>query len=146
MFKVFHRYRALSLLCVLLSLSGLSVDASASGCNRVVTKKIAFSKGSVCWNYHGDATEFVGRFSQGQVVSVSMSGEAFYMGDNGQIMSMILPRSIVVQGPDNFIAVEDSNAPQGTFELVLPQSGAYTISFSPCSMWGGVGDVMICAE
>ncbi len=131
---------------VVTALSMNSANAEASGCNRVVTKNINFAKGAVCWTYRGKATEFVGRFSRGQTVSVTMTGEATYMGANGKITRRIEPRSVSVSGPRNFFDGESGVVAQGAFQFTVPTTGKYSFSFTPCFMWGGVGDVSICAQ
>ena len=117
----------------------------ASSCTgNGATKKIAFKKGATCWKYKGTATEFVGKFSRGQNITVQMTGVAEYLGDNGQTTSAMEPRNVTVVGPRGFSA--DDLDGTGVVKFKAPANGTYTFSFFPCAMQGGMGDVAICAE
>lgn len=120
-------------------------QAHASSCNgNGTTKKIAFAKGAACWTYTGTASYFTGRFSRGQVVTVRMSGVAEFMGENGQVVSSVEPREPFATGPREFYAGDLVEA--GVLRFKGPATGRYEISFSPCAMQGGMGDVTVCAK
>lgn len=121
----------------------------ASGCVNEITVNIHFKKGAVCWYYAGRAEQFVGTFSRGQQVFVHMEGEGREYDGHSQIKPYWAGRSPSIEGPDKFFAMPDLNAngsAASTIRAVMPASGQYRFSFSPCAMWGGYGHVAICAR
>lgn len=123
----------------------LSTPASATSCSREVVAQIRFSAGQACWTYRGAATSFVGKFSSGQTVSAQMTGEeADYDPRSGSVATVSRPRDPNVDGPGGFFF----GAPEapGVLTFVVPATGAYRFSFSPCAMWGAPGVVRICAR
>lgn len=104
--------------------------------------RIAFQRGYYCWSYVGNALSFSGNFNRNQVLTVAMSGEAFF-GYNTATVVKWTPRLIFVNGPNNFSVSDDAG--NGYTEVQLPYSGNYRFSFGPRAMEGGQGSVVICA-
>jgi hypothetical protein len=123
----------------------LSTSALASSCSREVVAQIRFPARQACWTYRGAATLFVGRFSNGQIISAQMTGEATdYDPRDGSTAAVSRPRDPNVEGPGGyFFAVPDA---PGVMTFVAPATGTYRFSFSPCAMWGAPGAVKICAR
>jgi hypothetical protein len=142
------KYRRIGSSCIALSFAALAFapgTARSSACNEEIVVEIRMATGDRCWAYRGNATTFTGKFSQGQNVEVRMSGEAFeYDPATQKDVKSWQPRSPTVEGPGGFSteAGMDSNV----LNFRTPASGTYRISFSPCAMWGGQGEVRICAE
>jgi hypothetical protein len=110
-----------------------------------VVAGVKFPHGGSCWTYRGLATTFVGKFSNGQTISVEMTGEsAEYDPRTGQAATSWRPRDPNVEGPGGYF-FGDAQAP-GALSFVAPANGTYRFSFSPCAMWGAPGVVKICAR
>ena len=123
----------------------LWASALATSCSREVVTAIRFTGRQVCWTYRGSATSFVGKFSSGQRISAEMSGEATdYDPRSGSAAKVSRPRDPNVEGPGGFFdGVPDG---PGVLTFVVPATGTYRFSFSPCAMWGAPGAVKICAR
>ena len=119
--------------------------AWSSACNEEVVVEIHMAEGDLCWDYRGNATTFVGKFAGGQNVEVRMSGESaqFDPVTKKDIVTWEV-RSPSVEGPDKFFADAQGDSDSLTFRT--PASGIYRFGFSPCAMWGGKGEVHICAK
>ena len=118
--------------------------ALSSGCDRDVVARIRFAPGAVCWSYTGSATTFVGAFGAGQTVTAQMSGQASEFDPaSNRVVTSWQPRSPDVAGPGGFSASASSN---NILLFRTPGNGSYRISFSPCAMWGGQGQVQICTH
>jgi hypothetical protein len=122
-----------------------STSASASSCSREVVAQIRFPARQACWTYRGAATLFVGKFSNGQIISAQMTGEATdYDPRDGSSGTVSRPRDPNVEGPGGyFFGVPDA---PGIMTFVAPATGTYRFGFSPCAMWGAPGVVKICAR
>jgi len=137
--------RAGSALAAALLAPALAPPASASSCSREVVAHIRIPPGKACWTYRGPATSFVGAFSSGQAVSAQMTGEATdYDPRSGSATKVSRPRDPNVEGPGGYF-FGDPEAP-GLLTFIVPASGTYRFSFSPCAMWGAPGAVRICAR
>ncbi len=104
--------------------------------------QIAFKRGDFCWSYVGNALSFSGQFGRGQILTVEMSGEAWF-GYRNATVTKWSPRLPLLYGPNNF-----SVSPAGVeniLEVTLPYSGVYRFSYGPRAMEGGQGSVVICA-
>lgn len=99
--------------------------------------------GSRCWEYEGNATHFSGDFAQGQEVAVTMEGIAFYGTASGKVDHGWERRYPRISGPRGFTKVS-SPRDNPTWQVELPYTGRYVLSFYPCSMWHGIGKVRIC--
>ena len=142
---VSRRAWCFALAAALALLPTLSTSALATSCTREVVTAIRFTAHQVCWTYRGSATSFVGKFSSGQRISAEMSGEATdYDPRSGSAAKVSRPRDPNVEGPGGFFF----GAPDGpgVLTFVVPATGTYRFSFSPCAMWGAPGAVRICAR
>ena len=130
----------------LASMAALSPEATfASGCERETVARIKTPPGQSCWVYRGDATTFVGKFSNGQRISAEMRGEETeYDPRSGAAATAWRARDPNVEGPGGFY-FGDAQAP-GMLSFVAPANGTYRFSFSPCAMWGAPGMVKICSR
>ena len=141
-------YRRVCSSCIALSIAALALapgTARSSGCTKEIVAEIRMATGDRCWVYSGHATTFTGEFSRGQTVEVQMSGEAFdYDPATKKDVKSWQPRAPTVEGPGEFSteAEMDSNV----LNFRTPANGTYRISFYPCAMWGGQGEVRICAD
>ncbi len=127
---------------LLAALTASPVPSSASSCIRPKAVAIHFERGASCWTYYGDATKFTGRFDAGQMVVATSSGMAGF-ADGKSDWRAVLPRTVYVGDNSGFYVTMDTWAAKPTR---LPNSGLYTFDFSPCSMWHGVGQFVICAH
>jgi hypothetical protein len=126
-------------------ISAHATSAYASSCSREVVAQIRFPARQACWTYRGPATQFVGKFSNGQAISTQMTGEAAdYDPRNGSTTMYQRPRDPNVEGPGGYFN-GDSDGP-GVLTFRAPATGIYRFSFSPCAMWGAPGVVKICAH
>jgi hypothetical protein len=142
---VSRRAWCFALAAALALLPTLSTSALATSYSREVVAAIRFTGRQVCWTYRGSATSFVGKFASGQRISAEMSGEATdYDPRNGSAAKVSRPRDPNVEGPGGFFdGVPDG---PGVLTFVVPATGTYRFSFSPCAMWGAPGAVRICAR
>jgi hypothetical protein len=142
------KYRRIGSSCIALSLSALALapgPARSSGCTKEIVAEIRMATGDRCWAYRGNATIFTGKFSRGQNVEVQMSGEAFeYDPATKKDVKSWQPRTPSVEGPGGFST--EAEMDKNILNFRTQASGTYRISFSPCAMWGGQGEVRICAE
>ena len=112
----------------------------ASGCVAGKTMQIRFARGDRCWSYRGKAEMFDGFFTRGQKVaatSTSISGH----DDGVNRWKTTEAREVHVYGPAGFLKTL-SAASGSTF--VIRKTGAYSFDFTPCAMWGYVGDFVLC--
>ncbi len=122
-----------------------AAPARAGSCDKEVAAQIRFPAHQACWTYRGPATVFVGKFASGQSISAHMTGEATdYDPRSGSAAAVARPRDPNVEGPGGyFYGVPDA---PGVLTFVVPATGTYRLSFSPCAMWGAPGVVKICAR
>jgi len=118
------------------------MSAHASGCVDPVVATINFARGAHCWTYQGRATEFRGTFRRGQTIAVSSTGVQGH-GDGRWEWLTVEERELDAVGPDG--EPVDPN-PNGDHSFVAPLTGAYSFSFSPCSMWHWAGTFIVCAR
>jgi hypothetical protein len=122
-----------------------AASARAGSCDKEVAARIRFPTGQACWTYRGPATLFIGKFSNGQTISARMTGkETDYDPRSGSAATVSRPRDPNVEGPGGYF-YGAPDAP-GTMTFVVPATGTYRLSFSPCAMWGAPGVVKICAR
>jgi hypothetical protein len=140
-------YRVIRSPLLAMSLAALALAPRAawsSACNDEIVVEIHFAAGDVCWNYRGNATTFVGKFSRGQNVEARMSGESVsYDPQSKKDVTSWEARTPSVTGPNQFSAEAEMDS---VLNFRTPTSGTYRIGFSPCAMWGGQGEVRICAK
>jgi hypothetical protein len=123
----------------------LPATAIASACNHEKLVPIKFEPGAQCWHYSGNATTFRGDFASDQTVEVRVSGQsAEFDATTGKTVIRRAPRIADVSGPDNYS--DDGDFATGILKFRTRRAGTYNIGFSPCAMWGGDGDVLICAR
>jgi hypothetical protein len=145
---IMAKYRRIGSSCMALSLSALALapgPARSSACNEEIVAEIRMATGDRCWVYSGRATTFMGEFSRGQNVEVQMSGEAFeYDPATNKDVKSWQPRMPSVEGPGEFSTEAEMGSNILNFRTAA--SGIYRISFYPCAMWGGQGEVRICTD
>jgi hypothetical protein len=142
------KYRSIGSSCLVLSFAALTLTpgtARSSACNEEIVAEIRMATGDRCWAYSGHATTFRGKFAQGQNVEVRMSGEAWeHDPATKKDVKSWQPRTPSVEGPGEFSAEAEMGS--NILNFRTPANGTYRISFYPCAMWGGQGEVRICAE
>jgi hypothetical protein len=142
--KPYRVIRSLLLAMIFTALALAPRAAWSSACDEEIIVKIHFPAGDRCWNYRGNATTFIGEFSRGQNVEVRMSGEsASYDPQTENVVTSWKPRTPSVTGLDEFFAEAETD---GILSFRTPASGIYRISFYPCAMRAGKGEVRICAK
>ena len=99
---------------------------------------IQFQRGANCWKYVGAAATFNGRFSAGQRVDISSTGEQAN-GDGSRSWYETKPRSVYIAPPGGQLLTADAD---GLF--TIPTDGAYQITFDPMSMVGAPGVMIVC--
>src|ERR1019366_5645651 len=141
-------YRRVGSSCMALSLSALALapgTARSSASNEEIVAGIHIATGDRCWAYSGHATTFMGKFSQGQNVEVKMSGEASdYDPATKKDVKSWQPRAPTAEGPGEFST--EAEMDRNGLNFRTPANGPYRLSFYPCAMWGGQGEVRICAD
>lgn len=122
-------------------------SAVASSCVNSRTVSIQFQRGARCWVYQGDATHVTGDFRAGQTVIASSTGIA-NLGDGDWEWQTTSVRNLTVEGPgrSSVEATEDESSGSDEMTFRVPQTGRYTFSFFPCSMWRAPGTFVICAR
>jgi hypothetical protein len=99
---------------------------------------IQFQRGANCWKYVGAAATFNGRFTVGQRLDISSTGEQSN-GDENKTWYETKPRSVDIGPPGGQLLTADAD---GNF--TIPADGAYQISFDPMSMVGAPGVMIVC--
>ncbi len=118
-------------------------SAMASGCTNPKYAKIAFTKGSRCWTYQGNATHFRGTFRRGQTIIASSTGVANF-ADREWEWRTTEARGLSATTPKGKSIVLN-NGERGQ-RFVTPDTGVYVFEFIPCAMWGGLGVFVLCAK
>jgi hypothetical protein len=114
----------------------------ASGCEQEIIVPIHFQPSKVCWKHVGVGTTFKGQFAANQHVTASAIGQAHY-SEGKRTRVTTGPWQLSVTGPGGFSAGNNGN---GQLDITLGQTGQYTFSIGPCSVWGDQGTIEICAQ
>ncbi len=99
---------------------------------------IHFQRGANCWKYVGAAATFNGRFTAGQRVDISSTGEQAN-GDGSKSWYETKPRSVYIARPGGQLLTADADG-----YLPIPADGAYQVTFDPMSMVGAPGVMIVC--
>ncbi|HXW64500.1 MAG TPA: hypothetical protein VEK74_05420 [Burkholderiaceae bacterium] len=104
---------------------------------------INFQQGAVCWRHVGVGTTFKGQFGAHQRVTAGAVGEFYEADANNRTAITAGPWQLAVTGPQGFSA---NSGGDGQLDVILPQTGQYSIVTYPCSIWGNQGMIEICAQ
>lgn len=117
-----------------ISIMQLALVQTSAAKPSLVTKRIMFESGAICWSYTGPANQFVGKFKKGQRISVNMI-------QRGGITPLAYGDLDGIN-----VAIDDKLNPTGLLDFVAPRTGIYTFGFLPAIIWNTSGTVSVCAQ
>jgi hypothetical protein len=139
-----RRLTRLSIFSLVLAGALAPRPALSSACNQEIVVQIAFARGATQWVHRGPGTTYVGYFKKGQRLTVAAAGGTEYTAtsDLSWARNSQDPWQLTLVGPGGFNQSSGlDNAP--LVVDMLPATGKYTLSISPCADWGEPGTVMI---
>ena len=119
-------------------------SAVASGCMRLIERKVDFKPREACWFFKGSATAFTGYFREHQVLYIEANSPTW--GKNAKGKREVLewtPITLSVTGPGG---LSESLNVGDEKPFRTRRAGNYRFDIAPCSVWGAEIRIKMCDE